>query len=459
MHALPAATVLALAGLCAVATAAEPVRIEDAKDRQIVAAFLKHADGVPSTLTAEYCKKQAAEDPESYCWIVLKYQRLPLTAYQLTGDAKYLDLFVKCFENLRAAMTPSADGYLDWHGKPLSGFQDATKPGYTYDVIITSFSAICMLSDFVELTGQDAALKEKYAAQRAAYLELMEKHLAKKWDPRGDYVDLGAGGAIYRAPAGLKEDKARLTQPHNKHSLLIRGFLALYRVTGNDEYMRKAVKLGARFKHCLTLKDGHYEWNYWDPAGAWDVLPSDKSKWKHWIGVEHKGGYYASTLEQAVDLYDFGVVFGKDDMDRFLKTQLEKCWNGDLTKPKWARVDGTTSDKYMLGDYLCAALAPLSPKIEEFCYAGPRQEDRLKNAGHSWQGAVVADGWLIGKYLELPKARGGKQVYEEFGRKFRAKPENQAFLKEVEFEVTGEGYRAPKTPAEMKDMPQEPAGK
>jgi hypothetical protein len=25
--------------------------------------------------------------------------------------------------------------------------------------------------------------------------------------------------------------------------------------------------------------------------------------------------------------------------------------------------------------------------------------------------------------------------------------------------VTGEGYRAPKTPAEMKDMPQEPAAK
>ena len=458
MNALPGMVVV-LVGLGAVLTAAEPLKIEDPKDRQIVAAFLKHADAAPNTLTAEYCKKQAAEDPESYCWVVLKYQRLPLTAFQLTGDAKYLDLFVKSFENLRAAMTTSADGFLDWHGKPLSTFQDASKPEYKYDVIITSFSAICVLSDFVETTGQDAALKEKYAAQRAAYLELMEKHLVKKWDPRGDYVDLGARGAVYRAPAGLKEDKARLTQPHNKHSLLIRGFLALYRATGNDEYMRKAVKLGTRFKRCLTLKDGHYEWNYWDPAGAWDVLPSDKSKWKHWIGVEHRGGYYASTLEQAVDLSQFGVVFSKEDMDRFLKTQLEKCWNGDLANPKWARVDGTTSDKYMQGDYLCSALAPLSPKVEEFCYSGPRQDERVKNASHSWQGAVVADGWLTGKYVELPKARGGKQVYEEFGRKFRAKPENQAFLKEVEFEVTGEGYRAPKTPAEMKDMPQEPAAK
>lgn len=30
-------------------------------------------------------------------------------------------------------------------------------------------------------------------------------------------------------------------------------YLALYRVTGKDEYFRRAIQLGARFKHTLRL--------------------------------------------------------------------------------------------------------------------------------------------------------------------------------------------------------------
>ena len=29
-----------------------------------------------------------------------------------------------------------------------------------------------------------------------------------------------------------------------------------------------AIQLGTRFKHCLSLKDGHYEWMSWDPSGS-----------------------------------------------------------------------------------------------------------------------------------------------------------------------------------------------
>jgi hypothetical protein len=251
-------------------------------------------------------------------------------------------------------------------------------------------------------------------------------------------------------------DKAHLTQPHNKHSIIVRGLLALYRVTGKDEYMRKAVQVGTRFKQCLTRKDGHYEWDYWDPAGAWDVLPSDTSKWKHWIGVEHKGSYYASSLSQAVALYQHGVVFERADIDRFLKTQLEKCWNGDAAKPKWARVDGTVSDKYMQGDYICAALAPYSDKIADFLFAGPRMEDRLKNANHSWQGGPVLAGWLEGKWVTLPRAKAAPQPFLAFGKQFLEKKENQGFAAGLQFEVTGAGYAPPQAPADMKNMPPEP---
>lgn len=452
-----AGVVVALLG--ASLSAGEPVEISDAKDKEILAGFLRHAEKVPGEFTPEACKKEAAESAEGYTWVVLPQVSMLVTAYRLTGDAKYADLFVQTFDNMRSALTKGPDGYLGWYGKAISTFQDPKNPDKKVDVIITSYRAIEVVSEFLEAVAADEALSRKYEAKRGEYLDLLENHLAKKWVARGNYVDLGKQGAIFRTHFGLKDVKANLTQPHNKHSIIIQALLGLHRVTGKDEYARTAVKLGTRYKHCLKLKDGHYEWNYWDPAGAWDVNPAKPADWKHWTGVEHKGGYYSTSLTQAVVLYQHGLVFDRQDMDRFLKTQLQMCWNGSMDDPKWARVDGTTSDRYMQGSYMCAALAPFSEKLYTFIYTGPRQEDRFKNAGHSWQGGPVANGWLSGKCLDVPAARGGKQPHAEIGKKFFSKPENQALAKELDFSVTGDGYVTPESPKDMKPMPPEPAKK
>lgn len=443
---MPSLLLLLLLLIAALATSGEVPVIAEAKDQAILTGFLSHVAELPKTNSAEVCRKKAAEDPESYSWIILKYQRLPLTAYRLTGEVKHLDLFVSTFANLRAAMTPAEDGLLDWHGLPLPGFRDPAAPQRTTAVMITSFSAAHLLAEFVEIIDADPVLRERFAEQRAAYLDLACNHLVKKWEVRGNAVDLGQGGVIYRTEAGLAPTKSALTQPHNKHAIIVHALLALYRATSDASYMRQAVQVGTRFKRSLTLKDGHYEWNYWDPAGAWDVHPDDAAKWKHWIGPEHKGGYYAHTLSQAVALHEHGVVFSKTDIERFVRTQLEKCWNGDALKPAWARVDGTAPAKYTQGAYMCAALAPYAPPVEAFCFTGLRQEERVKNAAHGWQGAIMADGYLTGKFLNPPAERAR---LARFGERFRAEAANQALLRELEFTVEGAGYQPPRTPAEM----------
>ena len=177
------------------------------------------------------------------------------------------------------------------------------------------------------------------------------------------------------------------------------------------------------------------------------------------MGVEHKGGYMSSSLSQAVALYQHGVVFDRADMDRFVKTQLTQMWNGSMDNPKWARCDGTTSAKYMQGSYMCSALAPLSEKVYTFVYTGPRQDERLSRAGHGWQGGPVANGWLYGKYVHCPAAKGGKPMYAEVGRTFLAKRDNQQVAKSLAFAVTGAGYNPPTAPARMKPMPPEPAAR
>ncbi|HUS47809.1 MAG TPA: hypothetical protein VM098_06810 [Phycisphaerae bacterium] len=448
--------VAVLAVLCGGAAAGQPIPITDPTDKQIVEAFLKRAAWVPTYITPERCKKTAAEQVTNYTWQLLPFSDLTLTAYQLSGDANYLEMFTRVFEAMRSALTKGPKGYLGWFGKTLPLMQDPNDPDKKVPELLVGFRAAAVVCRFIELTDGDPALKAKYAKRRAEYLDLLEKHLIAKWDARGCWVDLGAGGAVYRGQAGMSPTRSRLTKPHNMHSIITRGLLALYRVTGRDEYMRRAVKLGTRFRRCLTLKDGHYEWNYWDPAGAWDVHPDDAGKWKHWIGPEHSGHYYALSLTQAVLLYQHGVVFDKADIDRFLKTQTAVAWNGDLTEPKWARVDGSTDARYMQGQYICPALAPFEPKVHEFLYAGARQAERLANREHSWQGGPVADEWLRGKYIDSPLAAGGKQVHLEVGRRFSAKAGNRKLLESLAFEVAGAGYAAPMAPADMKPIPPEP---
>jgi len=436
--------------------AVQPVKITDAKDRQIVEDFLKHTAKVPEWLSLDRCKETAAEKPTDFCWVILPQASMLLTAYETTGDLKYLDLFVETFANMRAAMTKGPDGYLGWYGKAHPVFFDPEDPDRKVDNVITGFRAVAVLARFLELAAGDPDLSSKYARQRTEYLDLMEHHMVRKWDARGNCVDLGKTGAVYRAHAAYKPTRAHLTLPHNMHSIIVRGLLPLYRVTGKDEYMTRAVKLGTRFKRCLTLKDGHYQWNYWDPAGAWDVHPSDAATWKHWIGPEHTGAYYSSTLSQAVVLYHHGVVFDKTDIERFVKTQTEVVWNGDLENPRWARADGSVKEKYTQGPYMCVDLAPFSEKVYRFLFTGARQDERVERAGHSWQGGPVADGWIRGKLITCPAAAGGRQVHLEAGKRFLAEAENRAFLKSLEFEVTGDGYRPPVVPTEMKPMPPEP---
>jgi len=419
------------------------VKITDATDKQIVQRFLEHVDRLAGRITPEYCRKMAADEPEGYTWKVLPQVEMHLTAFEVTGEVKYLDTFADVFANMQAAMTKGPDGYLGWYGKPLGLFRNPAKGDLKADVIISSFRTVDVLCHFLELVARDS-LSKRFVKQRREYVDLMVNHLVKKWTVRGNYVDLGDRGAIYRTHAGLRDTKAHLTQPHNKHSKIIRGLLGLYRVTGRDEYMRMALKLGVRFKRCLTLRNGHYEWNYWDPAGKWDHHPTKPGWWKHWIGPEHRGGYYSLSLTQAVLLWRHGLVFDDADMQRFGKTQLEAAWNGSLDDPKWFRVDRSRGTQD--GRYICSALAPFDKKIHAFLYTGARQGERLANAKHSWQGGPVANGWIRGKYINCPAATGGKQIHLATGKKFLTDPDNRKLLQSLSFDVTGKGYKAPPRP-------------
>lgn len=375
------------------ASAGIPAKMDEA-DREILAAFLRHVESSASYCTPERMAKFASQ-PEDITWQASKYIKMPLIAYRLVGDAKYLDMFVERMDTLIDQLEQGSDGFMGWYGLPLDLFRHPDYPDRQVDVMLTSFKMAGMMADFALEIKNDEVLEEKYGETAKRYMALATDHLIKKWDARGRYKDLGNNGAVYITHADLKPVKASLTQPHNKHSQIIRALLSVHRATGKNEYLKKAVKLGTRFKKSLRLVDYHYEWNYWDPAGDWDKDPEDPRKLKHWVGAEHRSGYYSSSLSQAVLLYENGLVF--DKIKPFVETQMTVCWNGDIENPKWARVDGKPSDSA----YLCSSLAPFNGKIYKMAYGKLAQQRRLKEKDHPWGGGVVAGDWLEHKYIKL----------------------------------------------------------
>ena len=414
---------------------AEPTPITDAADRQILAAFLGHVHQSSRACTPERMAK-FAEQPEDITWQASKYIRMPLVAYLLAAEAKYLDMFVARMNTLCDVLEEGPDGFLGWYGLPLELFRHPEYPDQRVDVILTSFVVAGLMAEFARVVQEDEALKSQYEETAQRYLTLAEEHLVKKWEVRGRYKTLGKAGAVYITHADLKPTKANLTLPHNKHAKIIRSLLNLYAATQKDEYLVKAINLGTRFKRCLTLVGDHYEWHYWDPAGEWDRDRNAPDKWKHWIGAEHTGGYYSLSLSQAVLLYEHGLVFNETDIKRFVKTQTDVCWNGDLNNPRWSRGDGQASDQ----SYLCAWLAPFDERVYIMAYGLPTQQERLARKEHGWQGGVVASDWLEFKYLIYPRWKSGVPTEKGVISPFLAKEEHHSLLKRLTFEVNARGY-------------------
>ena len=65
---------------------------------------------------------------------------------------------------------------------------------------------------------------------------------------------------------------------------------------------------------------------------------------KHWVGVHPNGGYYGVDLEGIVAVYEHGLVFTKDDIDRLIATNRDFMWNKQVKGAKFQRIDGGEPD-------------------------------------------------------------------------------------------------------------------
>ncbi len=372
---------------------AEVVKVEE-KDQIILERFLGHARATAKSMTPERAKK-TCEIPETFCWVELPELSMSLTAYELTGNIEHLTDFTAAIKVFRDVQTKGPEGRLGWWGKPIESLMNPATPDVKITEIQAAFRMIGVLARFVEIIDRDPALAKQFAAERTEYLSLAENDLYKQWE--ANYSDLGDKGGVYRWLKEYTPKKANLTLSHEKHSILVEAILNLYRVTGDKQYRERAEKLGTFLKSKMRDVDGHYVWNFWDVAGAWDV---EDGKPRSWVNVEPKGMWFAATARSASLLYHHGLVFDDADMRKIARTQMEVCWNGDLEKPVFSSASGAKVEKER---FIAPALAPWAPKLKELIYSGLIQQERIDKSNSPWTGGVLTSDWLREKYIELPK--------------------------------------------------------
>jgi hypothetical protein len=275
---------------------------------------------------------------EAFCWHARHGMDQFVDNYALTKNTAWLDAGVRYFDWLISKMDAGPDGYKGWVGPYMYD------KNYWIDSHVGDAILLNGILNFSVLVLEDKNLKSKYGDKAKIYAGIAKKHLIEKNDKRGTWREDGPIGAYvsyekYMEPGNFKEwkygsevVKSGLSHPFNKQMDMGQVCLRIYRITGEKFYRDRAEKIFLRMKRQLQLTDNHYEWNYWEPFGPWDI-DLEKKDTRHWVGINPSGGYQAREVAQMVDAYHAGIVFDETDIRRLINTHLDVMWNKDKENP------------------------------------------------------------------------------------------------------------------------------
>jgi hypothetical protein len=220
---------------------------------------------------------------------------------------------------------PGATVVIEGEPQPGDRFLVKTAAPKPLEYVVHDGMVLTPVAKFCAAVVADSAAPAEYRAAAHRYLRIMETELLPKWE--FCWRDLPGDAGIYTAQNDPAQRFPGGTLPHNQYLALGRTYIALYRATGKPAYRERAAKMARFFKRNLQLVGDRYEWKYWDYAGPWDEQARAMA---HTEDTSH--GHI--DIAFAVDAYDAGIVFDREDMQRFARTVSEAMWNGDEASPR-----------------------------------------------------------------------------------------------------------------------------
>ncbi len=345
-----------------------------------------------------YCDKETGEE---IGWLVSPFLNGFYYGYLATHDPKWVDQFIDWSDSWMKRGIKEPDGFLGWPKD--DGASTPAVPGLYTDNMLGDAMALRPAVLMADVILKTPNLKAKYGEKAHDYLRLSEQ-MFQKWDQRGCWREVGAGGLWVVPPFGIDKQTGQWTEgyarrktdgfslPDNKENFIALWMLAMYDVTKKPVYRERAEKWFQVMHSRMKLRDDgkYYVWDYWDPAGPWDYKPDGSTK--HWVGVHPNGGYYDIDLEGIVAAYEHHLVFTRKEIDRLIATNRDFMWNHQIEGAKFQRIDGEAPDERWKNSpgVLWQALVPYDATLRKVFEANHNPADWGGLASTPWYVARVS---------------------------------------------------------------------
>lgn len=231
---------------------------------------------------------------------------------------------------------PGARFTVKGRGKAGAVFRISTTKPESIEYQVHDGMVTYPVAQFIEAVYATADLDPKYHAKAEMYAALLHKHFYEKWERT--WLDLPDGSGLYKFTPNVTQRFPDTSLPHNQYLALGRTWVVLKDVPGlehRDEYLDRATRMARYFHNNLRPNDDAYVWNYWDP------LPQEEGIGRHIEDQSHA----TIDIGFAVEATKRGVVFTREDLERFAATYAKVMWNGSPEDPRVGkRVDTSEGD-------------------------------------------------------------------------------------------------------------------
>ncbi|MEX0886318.1 MAG: hypothetical protein WD009_07760 [Phycisphaeraceae bacterium] len=317
-------------------------------------------------------------DGEAFTWHARSGVGRFFNAYEAFGDERWLEEASVYFDWLIEQMETEPDGYRGWVGARIGTDGELQGPHVVGDA-----NLIEPMLHFAEIVAADEALQEQFGDKADEYVDVALE-VIEKWDARGSWEVDGDFAVYTQQDQWRRRDnpgefvtipELKRTENMNKSGKMGVAFLRLYRITGDEQWRDRAVRIFSQYKRIMRYfeDEDRYIFNFWEPFGPWDI--NEDNVPVGWINVHpNRAGYQGGELGMIVEAYHNGIVFTEEDMQRLIRTN-HFMWNGDEANPDFVAADGR-SDAGTLWD----ALADFDETIRELRLASAmRGGDSLNN--------------------------------------------------------------------------------
>jgi hypothetical protein len=349
-----------------------------------------------------------AENSEMYIWLVTPRIAPLIKAYQYSRDPEFLEVFVPLMEQILSQryIHPTKKEWNGWwHYQGYDVVIQPNRPGREWGLLDDASFYFKPALEFALVVREDPALRARYGAKAEAWRKDVEESI-RAFDQRGCWHDIDAKTGWYTEtteypdPSGVIRQRdandswAGGSQEYYKVSALNEALALAYRLTGDAWYRARMEKTAADWRRRWREDEKHVEWNYRDDRFAGDYVSRVYQQGRPRRGqyVHANGSFCVSDVAAAVALYDVGVFFTQQDMEKLIRTNLEFMYRGDLP-PTFRDVDGRTREasayKYHKGGRLWTALAHFSPKTRELWKL------HLDSARKDWMWHIGAMDYLL----------------------------------------------------------------